>query len=425
MVRLGPGGRAASRASLAVGQALGKRKGQEDSYAVGSRFVVIADGMGGHSGGEVASGLAVRTVSAQLAKARGGQPSARLRRAAEAANAAIRDRARDDEGLSGMGTTLVAVQRRGRRLYWVSVGDSLLWLYRDGELWRLNADHSMREVLNDQVRDGMLSEADARVHPYRNSLRSFLGDDEIALIDCPVQPLLLRPGDLIVVATDGVETLVRADIEYLLSAAGSPQAAVDAMLAAIARVGRRRQDNTTVAVWRPRDRALAPTLLGVALLIAAAACCGGAVWLVRDQPTPAPISLPKAPPLEPVTAPRPPEPQSAASQSTVSLPPKPKPTSAAPAPAAARAEQASRAETPKGEGAPAPRNAGRPATSPGSKPDGSAVVSPGGRPAEASPDGPPAGSPAPASPTEGTSAAPAPPAVPPASPTLKPEARDG
>ncbi len=276
---------------LAIAQALGARDEQEDAYgcapAGGHRvgIVAVADGMGGHAGGEIASRLAVDRVLARLREDSGKTPPARLLDAVETANRAIVDRATDQPDLEGMGTTLIAAFRVGRRLYWASVGDSLLWLYRDGELRRLNEDHSMRGILDRQVRDGEIGAAEARTHPYRNSLRSYLGDEEIALVDCPTAALMLKSGDRIVIASDGIETLAPGEIEDILAAAISADKATRAILSLIRAKLRPRQDNVTVAIWNPLERSwIFPIVTAILLLVAALLAVTAAQWI--DPPAP-------------------------------------------------------------------------------------------------------------------------------------------
>ena len=137
-------------------QSQGARDYQEDSWGWHSRraedddspsglLVVLADGMGGHRGGAHASAIAVDTFISAFAE--DTEPTAkRLRRALQAANGQIRDDSQGDDELQGMGCTILAANFARDGLYWISVGDSPLWLVRNGTLRRLNAEHPVEAV---------------------------------------------------------------------------------------------------------------------------------------------------------------------------------------------------------------------------------------------------------------------------------------
>lgn len=238
----------------AGGQILGTRETQEDDlgFIVGATLdpeghhpaLVVADGMGGHAAGDVASGLAVR----EFMDAYGveGRPPDRLRAALDSANRALGEAIAGNPALQGMGTTLVAAAVTSSGLEWISVGDSALLLYRDGRLKRLNQDHSMRPVIaalreiDPDAADGM--------SPHQ--LRSALVGSDIALVDVSSMPELLVPGDIVLAVTDGMDTL--EDPETAASIAGhctgGPEAIRDALLAAVANRCVPTQDNATVAV---------------------------------------------------------------------------------------------------------------------------------------------------------------------------------
>ena len=241
-------------ARRAGGQLQGMRAAQEDDlgFIDGATLdpdgehpvAVVADGMGGHSGGAIASRLAVRAFITAYAVT--GKPPDRLRHALEHANRAIADAIRDDPARAGMGTTLVAAALTAGGLEWISVGDSPLFLHRDGKLKRLNDDHSMVPVMA-AMRD-VDPEAAEGMNPHE--LRSALAGEEIAKIDTPAMPELLRPGDLVLLASDGLTTLdedAAAEIMESCRAKG-PAAVRDALLAAVDAHNHPAQDNVTVAL---------------------------------------------------------------------------------------------------------------------------------------------------------------------------------
>jgi serine/threonine protein phosphatase PrpC len=159
----------------------------------------VADGMGGHQGGEVASELAVTNLrrSYELGE---GRTLDTLLDAAAGANSAVYDASREDPDLAGMGTTLVAIARTDDdELAYVSVGDSRIYLLRDGELTRLTVDHSLVEEL---VREGAITPEEARTHPRRNVVTRVLGIDPFVQVDSDV--IIPYSGDRYVLCSDGL-----------------------------------------------------------------------------------------------------------------------------------------------------------------------------------------------------------------------------
>ena len=211
-------------------------------------LMVLADGMGGHSGGAAASAVAVETFIAAYAEGR-GSAAERMSAALACGNRSIGARISDEPDLEGMGCTLVGVALSMAGVDWISVGDSPLWLLRDGTLRRLNADHSMAPVLQQQVQRGELSARAAEFHPSRNMLRSAVTGGELSLIDQSEMPLPLQAGDRLLLASDGLLTLGEEEVGHLLGAAGRDADAITAdLLAAIEDRDLPNQDNTTVLV---------------------------------------------------------------------------------------------------------------------------------------------------------------------------------
>ncbi len=241
---------------FATRAAQGARSYQEDTAEVhaagGGVVAVLADGMGGHVGGARASGLACKFFLHAFARSAEAVP-ARLAEALELANAAIAAGTAEDRKLRGMGCTLVgiALQPHPDRIEWVSVGDSPLYLVRrSGAIVRLNEDHSLAPEIDRLAEAGRISWEEARAHPQRHVLRSALTGTEIDMVDRSPQPLALQPGDIVVLASDGIHTLAEADIARLAAAAATPDAAAESLLAAVETAGDPYQDNTTVIVVR-------------------------------------------------------------------------------------------------------------------------------------------------------------------------------
>ncbi len=191
-----------------VAQWIGKRVEMEDSYAVRhfpeGLLAVVCDGMGGHDCGFQAAEIAARLFVKAFEQSADQTTAQRLRDALDFANKSVGDYFHR-RGMYG-GCTLLAAYVASGVLWWVSVGDSLLLLWRHGRLLRLNADHSMRSIYEEFVRAGTMSFEDAMAQGH--SLRSAVTGDKIPLVDSPPTPYLLLPGDRIVLASDGVDELM-------------------------------------------------------------------------------------------------------------------------------------------------------------------------------------------------------------------------
>ena len=234
----------------------GGRDYQEDAFLIksgregGNRLLLLlADGMGGHVGGARASELAVATFAAHFEQAEGAITE-RLRAALEAANTAIAEAVAADPRLSGMGCTVVACLVTGDQAHWISVGDSWLWCLRNGKLTRLNADHSMRPLLENMVELGRMTQAEVEEDPRLGQLRSVVNGEELTLVDQNARPFALQPEDRLLLASDGIEALGAAAIASLAAARADPAASVNALLDAVEDLNRPGQDNTTVVVYR-------------------------------------------------------------------------------------------------------------------------------------------------------------------------------
>lgn len=249
---------------FAHGASQGRRARQEDHCKVwqpgkldpgieglGDTLVVLADGMGGHTSGQIASRTActgfIRAFAAQ-----GGGIGARLASALSDANSALAERITEDNSLSGMGSTIVAAYVDDEALRWASVGDSTLLLYRDGVLQRLNADHSHGAILDQQAAAGIISEEIARTDTRRRALHSALTGDPIPLQDLELQGFELMPGDWVLIASDGLLTLQGDEIATIIHdhSDSLPGELVAALLTAVEARNEPNQDNTTVAALR-------------------------------------------------------------------------------------------------------------------------------------------------------------------------------
>lgn len=185
-----------------------RRSANEDCFAVASKLglYLVADGMGGHAAGEVASLLASETVTAAL-KAVDSPTAAltdKLRHAVAAANRAIFARVQEKPELAGMGTTVVALLADCERVALAHVGDSRAYLVRDGRIRQLTRDHSMVAEL---VRRHEISAQDALMHPQRHVLTRALGVRRRVEVD--LIEMALAGGDVLVLCSDGLTGPVR------------------------------------------------------------------------------------------------------------------------------------------------------------------------------------------------------------------------
>jgi protein phosphatase len=204
----------------------------------------VADGMGGHQGGEVASQLAIEAMRASYVD----NDADALVDAIEEANLRIHERGEADPALRGMGTTVVAVatlpadEGDGASLVVANVGDSRGYLFRDGDLTQITEDHSM---VADLVREGRITEAEAEVHPQRNIVTRVLGVYD--QVDIDLWPVDALRGDRLLLCSDGLFNEVAADqIAAVLRRLSDPQEAADELVRRALEGGGR--DNVTVLV---------------------------------------------------------------------------------------------------------------------------------------------------------------------------------
>lgn len=217
------------------------RDGNEDSYLVQDPFYVVADGMGGHVAGDVASRIAVQTISERTQDGSTASPDG-LERAVKAANEAIWQKALDDPSLHGMGTTCTLVLVGESEIHLAHVGDSRAYLYRDSELSQITDDHTL---VGRMVREGRLRPEDAERHPQRNIVTRVLGVDENVEVDLRTIPV--QEGDTVLICSDGLTSMVDADaIKDVLSRSADPQQAADELIDIANEAGG--EDNITAVV---------------------------------------------------------------------------------------------------------------------------------------------------------------------------------
>src|SRR6202167_6739210 len=219
-----------------------QRENNEDSYLYWEpegdqeferkgRLAIIADGMGGHEGGQEASRLAVQTVREVYENDFRDDTQIALVDSFAAAHHRIRDYAEQHPLFQGMGTTCTAFVLRGRQLYFAHIGDSRLYLLRDARILRLTRDHSYVCRL---VESGLVRAEDAERHPQRHILTAALGAGREVAVDGADQTLVLQEGDDLLLCTDGLWSVVTEE-ELETAVSRNPPAECCAALVKLAR----------------------------------------------------------------------------------------------------------------------------------------------------------------------------------------------
>lgn len=243
------------KSSIGYSQTLGSRSNQEDYIKVrvdisskneDRYLMVVADGMGGYAGGDLASELAAEAFTSNYYFDRYQIPN-NLSYALTESNKKIADEIILKPSLRGMGTTIIAASIFDGTLSWVSVGDSVLWLFRDGNMQRLNDDHSMLPILSTELSGRALEN-----HPQRHQLRSVLNGSKIKIINLTTTAFHLQKDDFVLIASDGVLSLGVATIEQIITfySKHSPQQIADEITRKIASLQKPGQDNSSIAIYR-------------------------------------------------------------------------------------------------------------------------------------------------------------------------------
>lgn len=219
------------------GQHQGDRPYQEDAWTLkplanGSVLAVVADGMGGHAGGAVASKLVVEAFASAF------EHRHSLAEGLQQANEAVRKGALARPELAGMGSTVVAALLEADELSWISVGDSPLYLVSASKLERLNADHSMSPHIDELQARGVLTAEEAASHPGRHTLREAVMGRPLELVDKGSRHL--ASDARLLLCSDGVHSLADAEI------ARRADRPVNELIAAVRGVGSQHQDNITI-----------------------------------------------------------------------------------------------------------------------------------------------------------------------------------
>jgi len=246
-------------------QHIGSRNEQQDSFAFShiedaalvrraGILAILADGMGGLAMGKEASDCTVKTILSLHETAQTEtQPSDILQNAIEKANIDVLAMSRSAGVAGEAGSTLVAVIVKDNKLYWTSVGDSRIYLYRSGEMVQLTTDQNYATELLQRVAGGRMSMEEARSHPDRAALTNFIGSTESKPADSSLQPLPLADGDWIILCSDGLFGTLTDD-EIRRELLGNPHDSCERLIQKVVSRNKPHQDNTTVAVLACGDR---------------------------------------------------------------------------------------------------------------------------------------------------------------------------
>ncbi len=189
---------------------IGKRRSSnQDSLLVNDKLglYAVADGMGGHRGGETASFMALEVMNSAIENVSNKKASSQvapfLKEAVSLASMKIYERSLMDDNLRGMGTTLVALYFNGNDAYIAQVGDSRVYLYRDGDLWKVTEDHSL---INEQIRAGVITKEEAEKLNYKNVITRSVGFEEIVTVD--VYTREVEDEDIFLLCSDGLTSML-------------------------------------------------------------------------------------------------------------------------------------------------------------------------------------------------------------------------
>jgi protein phosphatase len=210
------------------------RERNEDGFLSQEPLFAVADGMGGHRGGAVASEVALEMLSHMEGDSMSGDGAAEgLAEMVSQANDAVLERASEEPRLTGMGTTLTALVTQPGKIHLAHVGDSRAYLLRDGSLRQLTEDHSLVQRM---VNEGKLSPEEAEVHPHRSVLTRALGVEPGLEVDS--ETLEVRAGDRLLLCSDGLTTMVpEEEIQRIVAENEDPQRAAEALVAAANEAG--------------------------------------------------------------------------------------------------------------------------------------------------------------------------------------------
>jgi serine/threonine protein phosphatase PrpC len=232
------------------GQTIGKRDEQEDSFSTVENekgvMAVLADGMGGYTNGKVSSSIAVNTFIEEFSNSYSIFPIEEFfRNVSRLSNRAILDRSKGARS----GTTLVSVIVTDEMLYWASIGDSAIALFRNGELINLNKKHIFESELEQQYISGKISEAQMLNNPMKKRITSYLGAEVLKDIEICEKPIKLKHGDKVILCSDGVyNSITEIEMETILMEKIKPYESAEEIIEMVRAKNFPKQDNATIVI---------------------------------------------------------------------------------------------------------------------------------------------------------------------------------
>lgn len=217
---------------------------------------ILSDGIGGHGYGQIASKIIVRTcvenLEDQISAIRvdAGLTPSLLENAALAANRKIAKTSMVVPKTKGMGATLIAAAIVDDRLYWCSIGDSHVQVFGNGTLQRVNQDHSLADGLANLAKIGVIDSKTVATSGQRNSLTASVSGEKLSAMDCPKTGIALRGNEVVIIASDGIETLSSLELAELCQTSRSRSAAelCGRVISAVEAKQRPQQDNLSLVV---------------------------------------------------------------------------------------------------------------------------------------------------------------------------------
>lgn len=245
--------RRGGKSEIEVGnaQTIGRRQTQEDAFATVVQddriLAVLADGMGGYSYGRMASNLVVDTFKREFIRAGDNPPPPAVffRNTAFLSNRLLLE---ENKGTKS-GTTLVAALIVRNYLYWASIGDSAIVLFREGEFIHLNEKQTFQALLEKRYLAGEISREELVNHPKKKRLSNYIGFEGFRDIEINRQSLKLRRGDKVILCCDGVyNSLTELEMEKILSSNLGPHQAAEAVISLVEQKNIAQQDNATIII---------------------------------------------------------------------------------------------------------------------------------------------------------------------------------
>ncbi|KNY30465.1 PP2C family protein-serine/threonine phosphatase [Pseudobacteroides cellulosolvens] len=232
------------------GQTIGKRDEQEDSFSTVENekgiMAVLADGMGGYTNGKVSSSIAVNTFIEEFSNSYSIYPIEDFfRNVSRISNRAILDKSKG----SRSGTTLVSVIVTDEMLYWASIGDSAIALFRNGEVMNLNKKHIFESELEQQYISGKISEEQMLNNPMKKRITSYLGAEVLKDIEICEKPIKLKRGDKVILCSDGVyNSITEIEMETIMAERIKPYEVAEEIIEMIKAKNFPKQDNATIVI---------------------------------------------------------------------------------------------------------------------------------------------------------------------------------